>query len=123
MRCPRGWQRSDAQIPCDFARRRGSSGRRHAACSGPRHLKERLRMRTTSLIAGFVLGASLVAGCTDDGSDKPDQSDVKGGPDGKAEAWGSSDNPALFNSTLEYKVSALPMTGQATNIPWAGNYW
>jgi len=80
-------------------------------------------MMKTSLFAGFILGASLVTGCTDGGSDKPDQSDVKGGPDGKAEAWGSSDNPAMFNTNLEYRVSALPATGEAHNIPWAGNYW
>ncbi|HSD88873.1 MAG TPA: pre-peptidase C-terminal domain-containing protein [Kofleriaceae bacterium] len=80
-------------------------------------------MTTTRLFAGFILGASLVTGCVDTGSDKPDQSDVKGGPDGKAEAWGSSDNPAMFNSNLEYRVSALPATGEAHNIPWAGNYW
>ncbi|HEY5928113.1 MAG TPA: pre-peptidase C-terminal domain-containing protein [Kofleriaceae bacterium] len=66
---------------------------------------------------------SLVAGCVDSGEDKPDVSDVKGGPDGKAEAWGSSDNPAMFNSNLEYRVAELPRNGQATNIPWAGNYW
>src|SRR3982751_2125701 len=79
----------------------------------------------TSMFAGFVLGASLISGCVDNGgdSDKPDQSDVKGGPDGKAEAWGSSDNPALFNASLDYTAATLPRTGQATNIPWAGNYW
>ncbi|HUS31763.1 MAG TPA: pre-peptidase C-terminal domain-containing protein [Kofleriaceae bacterium] len=80
-------------------------------------------MRTTTLFAGFVLGASLVTGCIDDGSDKPDQSNVKGGPDGKAEAWGSADNPALFNSSLDYVAANLPRTGEARNIPWAGNYW
>jgi hypothetical protein len=81
-------------------------------------------MKTTmSWTVGFVLGVSLVTGCTDEGSDKPDVSDVKGGPDGKAEAWGSSDNPAMFNANLEYRVAELPRTGEARNIPWAGNYW
>src|SRR5687768_8694369 len=80
-------------------------------------------MKTMNLMGGFVLGVSLIAGCLDDGSDKPDESQVKGGPDGKAEAWGPSDSPALFNSNLEYRVAELPRNGQATNIPWAGNYW
>jgi hypothetical protein len=77
-----------------------------------------------SMLVGFVAGVSLLTGCTDDGSDdKPDVSDVKGGPDGKAEAWGAADNPALFNANLEYRATELPRTGEATNIPWAGNYW
>ncbi|HTN28636.1 MAG TPA: hypothetical protein VL180_12710, partial [Burkholderiales bacterium] len=80
-------------------------------------------MKATNWMAGFALGVSLVAGCVDAGDDKPDVSNVKGGPDGKAEAWGSSDNPAMFNANLEYRVAELPRTGEATNIPWAGNYW
>ena len=80
-------------------------------------------MKATNWMAGFAVGVSLWAGCIDGGSDKPDVSDVRGGPDGKAEAWGSSDNPAMFNNNLEYRVAELPMTGEATNIPWAGNYW
>lgn len=80
-------------------------------------------MMMTKWMAGCALGVSLVTGCIDGGDDKPDVSDVKGGPDGKAEAWGSADNPALFNSSLEYRVAELPRTGEARNIPWAGNYW
>ncbi len=77
------------------------------------------------MMAGMIAGASFVgtACVTDTGDDKPDQSDVKGGPDGKSEAWGSSDSPGLFNANLEYTASALPATGEAHNIPWAGNYW
>ena len=83
-------------------------------------------MKTTvKTIVSLALGACLVgnvAGCADQDL-KPDESDVKGGPDGKAEAWGSSDNPALFNSNLEYVAANLPAQGEATKIPWAGNYW
>jgi hypothetical protein len=80
-------------------------------------------MKTTTFTA-IALGMSLVSACiTDEADDKPEESDVKGGPDGKGEAWGSADNPALFNSSLEYKASELPRTGQATAIPWAGSYW
>jgi hypothetical protein len=80
-------------------------------------------MNATKWMAGLALGVSLVTGCIDSGDDKPDVSDVKGGPDGKAEAWGSSDNPAMFNANLDYSAAALPRTGEARNIPWAGNYW
>jgi len=76
-------------------------------------------------LSAIALGLSLVGACvTDDsGDDKPDVSDVKGGVDGKAEAWGSSDNPALFNQNLEYRAAELPRQGAATNIPWASSYW
>ncbi len=82
-------------------------------------------MKTTKTFAKIALGLCLVggfAGCAEDDG-KSDVSDVKGGPDGKAEAWGSSDSPLLFNGSLEMKLDALPMNGQATNVPWAGNYW
>jgi len=93
-------------------------------CGTARAQGRGINMKTTSWIAGCVVGVSLVTGCVDDGGeDKPDVSDVKGGPDGKAEAWGSADNPALFNNSLEYRATELPRTGEAHNIPWAGNYW
>lgn len=68
-------------------------------------------------------GVLALGACAEMDDGKPDESDVKGGVDGKAEGWGPSDSPALFNSSLEYKLAALPMQGQATNVPWAGNYW
>jgi hypothetical protein len=80
-------------------------------------------MKTTvKMIAGLVLGACVTTGCVEDDG-KLDESDVKGGPEGKAEAWGSADNPALFSGSLDFNVDALPRSGQATKIPWAGNYW
>ncbi len=83
-------------------------------------------MKTTvKIIASLALSALTMGtlGACVEGDDKPDESDVKGGADGKAEAWGSSDNPALFSSSLNFLASALPRTGEATKIPWAGNYW
>src|SRR5258706_7047614 len=73
-----------------------------------------------ALAAALIGGTGCIAA---DDDDKPDTSDVKGGVDGKAEAWGSADDPALFNTGLEYRATELPRTGQARNIPWAGNYW
>ena len=62
---------------------------------------------TTRTFLNLTLGCLLgVAGCAEiDG--KPSESDVKGGADGKAEAWGSADNPALFNSSLDYRIAEL----------------
>jgi hypothetical protein len=82
-------------------------------------------MTTKQMMAGFAMGIGLVAsaGCVTEGDNKPDQSDVKGGPEGKAEAWGSADNPALFSNSLEYRLAELPRNGEARNIPWAGSYW
>ena len=72
----------------------------------------------------FALCASLgFAGCAMEDDLKPDADDTKGGAEGKAEAWGSADSPAMFNTSLEYRLAELPKTGQATKIPWAGNYW
>jgi hypothetical protein len=84
------------------------------------------RAMMTSLGSRIALATALVGGTAcvaveDD--DKPAESDVKGGVDGKAEAWGPSDDPALFNQSLEYRAAELPRTGEARNIPWAGNYW
>jgi hypothetical protein len=42
---------------------------------------------------------------------------------GAREAWGSADAPGIFGGTLEYKLASLPAAGEATNVPWAGNYW
>ena len=80
-------------------------------------------MNTKTTFAGVVLGLGLLVGCAVDDGGKPDESDVKGGADGKAEAWGPSDSPALFNANLEYRIAELPREGEATNIPWAGSYW
>jgi hypothetical protein len=78
-------------------------------------------MKTMKAIA-LGLTLSLTA-CVDEGEDKPAESDVKGGVDGKAEAWGSADSPLLFNPNLELVAANLPQTGEARNIPWASSYW
>ncbi len=78
------------------------------------------------VLSRVCLATSLALGtlgCVAEDDDKPDESDVKGGIDGKAEAWGSSDSPALFSSNLEYRHDQLPRTGEAQNIPWAASYW
>jgi hypothetical protein len=37
--------------------------------------------------------------------------------------WGDKDKPSLLGDDFEYSLSALPMTGEAKKIPWAGTYW
>jgi hypothetical protein len=53
---------------------------------------------------------------TEYGNEKPD--DVE-----PTVAWGSQDDPSLFDDDLEYNVDELPLTGEADAIPWAGSYW
>jgi hypothetical protein len=70
-----------------------------------------------------IAAVAMLSGCLGPGAEqKPDSDDTKR-DSGKAEAWSSSDSPALFNSALEFRIAELPMTGQATNIPWASSYW
>lgn len=52
--------------------------------------------------------------------------EIKGdsaGTEKQEERWTSSDAPSLFATSLEFKFDALPLTGEAQTIPWAGNYW
>lgn len=70
-----------------------------------------------------LAAATWLAGCGGASvSPKPDVDDTKIAH-GKADAWSSADNPALFNSALEFKFDALPREGEAQNIPWASSYW
>ena len=39
------------------------------------------------------------------------------------EQWGSNDDPSRFDDDLEYKLTELPMEGEAEPIPWTGSYW
>jgi len=45
------------------------------------------------------------------------------GTEKQEERWTSGDAPSLFATALEFKLDALPLTGEAQTIPWAGNYW
>ncbi len=85
-------------------------------------------------VAGLASLSGSLAGCAggengvDDVDDvmdfKPDTDQTKtDGVGGKAEAWGPNDAPSTFGGSLEYKLASLPATGEAANIPWAGNYW
>jgi hypothetical protein len=75
--------------------------------------------------AWTILAAMVFAGCAMENgpTEKPAVDDTKVDATGKAEAWGPADNPFLFGPSLEQRATALPATGEATSIPWAGSYW
>ena len=69
-----------------------------------------------------IIGAVALQACGDSVSVvEQDVSKVDGAQ--QREAWASNDNPSLFTSGLEYRFDELPQEGEATLIPWAGNYW
>lgn len=39
------------------------------------------------------------------------------------EPWSNRDDPWGFSHTLERRAAALPRSGEASPIPWPGNYW
>ena len=70
----------------------------------------------------WLVAAVLVAGCGDGlgvtNSGEEPQAIAKQG-----EAWDSANNPSIFASDLEYRLAALPASGEAQTVPWAGSYW
>ncbi len=70
-----------------------------------------------------LLALILIAGCGGqvafiDGEELETPETVK-----SAEAWASQDSPSLFSANLQLNFDALPLAGEAANIPWAGSYW
>ncbi len=43
--------------------------------------------------------------------------------DDKTDRWTHADDPNLFSTDLEYRLTELPMEGTAANAPWASSYW
>ena len=41
----------------------------------------------------------------------------------KGDAWDKANNPAKMNKDLQYRLSELPLEGEADAIPWPGSYW
>ncbi len=81
------------------------------------------------LLGGSIIGSLLFGGCGAETA-APDEQEMTETKDGdqikgesKSEAWGTADNPNGFASNLEYRIASLPMSGQATKIPWAASYW
>lgn len=68
-------------------------------------------------------GASLAGACGISTSEIEDRPVADRGEMSQKETWSSRDNPSLFAGNLEMNLEALPMAGEATNVPWAGSYW
>ena len=77
---------------------------------------------TVALLGLSIFSGFATTGCaaTHGGSGEDEQ-----GTDGvkQPEVWSQADDPAIFTSSLERKLAALPDHGEASTIPWAGNYW
>mgnify|MGYP001158709104 CR=1 FL=1 len=71
----------------------------------------------------LVLGLFLLSGCSNADSDLDANQNGKGQIDGKLDRWTNADDPHLFSDSLEVKLDALPLEGEAVNIPWASSYW
>ncbi|MBM4252510.1 MAG: hypothetical protein FJ146_11105 [Deltaproteobacteria bacterium] len=48
---------------------------------------------------------------------------VQQSPSHLAAGWDPSNNPAIFEPGYEYRLSALPLSGQTSHIPWPDTYW
>lgn len=68
---------------------------------------------------------ALAPACDGDAAEEFDNSpgEEKGGPGGKAEAWGDADSPFRFDNDLVVAFAELPTSGETTKIPWAASYW
>src|SRR5262245_41258865 len=69
------------------------------------------------------VGAVVAFGCGQGNLDLEPRQEEPRGHQKQGEAWSSADNPSLFAASLEFKLDALPLTGQAATTPWAGSYW
>ncbi|WP_394831988.1 hypothetical protein LVJ94_36270 [Pendulispora rubella] len=75
------------------------------------------------LRAQFIVALPLLfvaAACSSQGGDAMQE---RTGSVKQPEAWSPRDNPSLFTSNLEKRLSNLPRIGEAAKIPWAGSYW
>ncbi len=71
-------------------------------------------------VAALSMVVGLAAAC---GETTSRESDAESGAAKQEEVWGRGDAPSLFSSTLEYRFSALPTSGEAATIPWVSSYW
>lgn len=70
-----------------------------------------------------MMAAVVAVGC---GTNEATVTVDEGGPSAtgkQEERWTAADAPALFGPDIQFKFDALPLTGEAAVIPWAGNYW
>lgn len=77
-----------------------------------------LTMRKVVLLSGLCLAVGCGEQVARVDEERPTSDSVK-----SKEAWSGQDSPSLFNSSLEMRFDALPLSGEASSIPWAGSYW
>lgn len=90
-------------------------------------------MGFNKLLLASAATLSLAACTTDSGTSDPvdptgaGESEVIGKEGGKADAWDSRNNPEIFarflGKELNKTLAELPRKGEATDTPWAGDYW
>ena len=82
-------------------------------------------MKTVRVLQPVVVPAllAMLASACAATSDRGPSEEAAGSNVKQPEMWSSADDPALFSSVLEKQASALPDSGEASTIPWAGNYW
>lgn len=81
-----------------------------------------MKKRIISVLAmlGILLGfgACVMDEPTDEDLGKDDLGD-----EGKEDAWNWQNDPDRFQQTFVYRLSELPQSGEAEQLPWPGYYW
>lgn len=77
-------------------------------------------MRNVSLAAA-LLWTFFVYGCAPESTSETREEDTASVA--QPEPWSEEDDPSTFSYNLERRASALPTSGEADPVPWAGNYW
>lgn len=83
-----------------------------------------------ALWAGIVAGLLGLGGCVAETGDfEPlpgdiDDNEPLAGTDGKTDAWDYRNDPVrLARQGLQYRLSELPRSGRAEQVPWSSTYW
>jgi hypothetical protein len=83
-----------------------------------------------SITAAVAMAVALFSfGLPQSGGCGGDQAALSAGDEAGAseqtdnERWAASGDPKIFNSSLEYRLDALPAQGEASQPPWTGSYW
>lgn len=78
------------------------------------------KLAWTLAAVGLSLNLAACAGVGDEAELEPE--DLVG-DDGKADEWNRANNPAYVDSNFLYFAHQLPVSGEAAQTPWPGDYW
>lgn len=72
-----------------------------------------------------LCGALVISGCAEDSAPEAEVSPdgTQKAADSKSDAWNYRNNPAHFQTELNYKYEELPQEGKSAQIAWPGSYW